>query len=118
LIEETINSIIGETYNKDTNNCWHTVQKINSNAPGMDALVDIYRDIQRGEDVSVPFREVSAFNTLDIVLLGDREDHLHHAGVVYAGLIIHNTPSTGVIAQDIDLVKMNFKVIKGYRYVS
>ncbi len=121
MIERQINNLIGKPYDKNGYNCWDLVQELDPHAPSIDVVARQFtamKQLKRGLNSELLYSEVYSFEDGDIIMLGNSENNLHHAGYYYGGLLIHNRPTTGVVAQKIEEIKIEFKYIRGFRYDS
>ena len=115
MIEEKINSIIGKPYDAENYNCWHMVMELQPLAPSIDIAATRSAGIKNmNEDSYANWEVTESPSDLDICLLGNREDALHHAGVFYNGMIVHNDVTT-VRAEPLAIIKNKYKCIRFYK---
>ena len=114
IIEDKINSLIGKQYDAVNYHCWHLVMDLQPNVPHIDIIASKTAGVRHMNDGEYSNWEVTQHpKDLDVCLLGNREDALHHAGVYFKGSIIHNDLTT-VRSESLDTIKTKYKCIKYY----
>ena len=118
-IDQKINNIIGKEYDKDTYNCWDTIRELDDRVPTIDIVAKQFtamKALKSGLASKLLYKEVFNFQDRDIIMLGNTKENLHHAGYYHKGLLIHNRPDSGVVAEQLDIVKLQFRFVRGFRY--
>ena len=117
-LSEKINSVIGNTYDYSSANCWDLVMLLNANAPKIDEVHEsIFSTAKKFKDYENENRDkcrmVLLPNDGDIVILGNGGLYTH-AGIYYADGVVHASKS-GVIWQSLYTIKKLFSKQRAYR---
>ena len=120
-LDMKINNLIGKPYDANDFNCWHLVRELDDRVPSIDIVAKQFtamKTLKKGLASGLLYNEVYTFEDGDIILLGNKKENLHHAGYYYKGLLIHNRPTSGVVAEQFDIIKAQFIYMRGYRYAN
>ncbi len=114
--EDKVNTVIGKPYDAYESHCWDLVTYLVPDAPLTDSVADsLLATVKhfKYELATFKLNEVSEFQNKDIIILGNGDTYFH-AGVYYAGGVIHAS-NEGVVFQDMKNIKQLYTKIKGLR---
>ena len=118
-LDRKINNLIGKPYDVNNFNCWDLVRELDDRVPSIDIVAQQFtamKALKSGLASKLLYKEVYNFQDGDLIMLGNKKENLHHAGYYYKGLLVHNRPSSGVVAEQFEVIKAQFIHTRGFRY--
>ena len=123
-----IKDVIGKPYDIDSNppytfNCWTLITHLIPNAPNYTdkSLLSIARQFKKQEaifKIKGVWVEVSEFIDNDIILFAQKNTFTHAGIYLKNDRILHAKNQAGVVIEPIRILKMSFRKVKGYRWLS